>query len=93
MDGRLANAPHSSVGSRPIRPCGEIGDALAREDGADAFRDRQLHAEPVREVAQDRRRRQALDRLADLGDGPLRRQPLGDQLAGMAVAASSSCSN
>src|SRR5436190_198065 len=66
---------------------GEVGDALAREDRADAFRDRELHAETVREVPQDRRRRQALHRLADLGDGALRRQTLGDQLAGMAVAA------
>src|SRR5205823_11665494 len=65
---------------------GELGEALTRENRADAFGDRQLDAQPVREVAEDRRRRQPLDRLADLGDCPLRGQSLRDQLAGVAVA-------
>jgi hypothetical protein len=41
----------------------------------------------VREVAQDRRRRQPLDRHPDLADGLLRLDALCDQLAGSAVAA------
>src|SRR5690348_3279593 len=49
----------------PHQACGELGDAAAGEDGADAFRHGQLDAEPVREVAQDRRRRQPFDGLAD----------------------------
>src|SRR3954454_19850345 len=87
MTGRLANAPSLLGGFPPHQACGQVGDALAREHGADAFGDRELDAEPPREVAQDRRRRQALDRLADLGDRPFRGQTPGDQLARMAVPA------
>src|SRR5581483_6193863 len=62
-------------------------EALAGEHAADAFGDRQLDAEPVREVAQRRRRRQPLDDLPDRG----RRLGLGraarDQLARVAVSA------
>src|SRR3954463_10718647 len=87
MAGRLANAPSLLGWFTAHQACGEVGDALAREDRADAFGDRELHVETVREVAQNGGRRQTLDRLADLGDRPFRRQALGDELAGMAVAA------
>src|SRR4029077_15954133 len=64
----------------------EFGQVLPGEDCAHAFGDRQLDSEPAREFAQDRRRRQALHGLADLGNGALRCQALRDQLAGVTVA-------
>src|SRR5262252_527244 len=68
MAGRLANA-RSLLGWFPSHQArGEVRDALAGEHGADSFGDRQLDPEPVREVAQHRRGRQALHRLANLGD-------------------------
>src|SRR3954463_5940082 len=87
MAGRLANAPSLLGWFTAHQACGEVGDALAREDRADAFGDRVLHVETVREVAQNGGRRQTLGGVADLGDRPCRRQALGDELAGMAVAA------
>ena len=75
------------VGRRPIRSPASSSSGVAGEDGADALGDRQLDPEPAREVAQHRRRRQALDDLADLGDRLLRRRSARDQLAGAAVAA------
>src|SRR5262245_9779096 len=86
MAGRLANAPSLLGRFAPHQLRGELGDALAREHGADPFGDRQLDAEAMREVTQNRRRRQPFDGLTDLGDRLLRRQSPGDQLAGMAVA-------
>src|ERR1700751_4567449 len=86
MAGRLANAPSLLCWFPSHQPCREIRDALAGEHGADSFGDRQLDPETMREVAQDRRRRQAFDRLADLGDRLLRGEPLGDQRARLAVA-------
>src|SRR6478736_4530724 len=69
----------------PHQAGGEFGQVLPGEDCAHAFGDRQLDSEPAREVAQDRRRRQALHGLADLGNGALRCQALRDQLAGVTV--------
>src|SRR5579864_6220189 len=74
-------------GFPPHQARGELGDVLAGEDCADAFRDRQLDAEPVREVAQNRCRRQPFHRLPDLGHRPLGRETLRHQLAGGPVAA------
>src|SRR5436853_520828 len=55
--GELRSSPGSLLGWFTAHQArGEVGDALAREDRADAFRDRELHAETVREVPQDRRR-------------------------------------
>ena len=65
----------------------ELAEVVALEHAADALGDRQLDPEPAGEVAEHRRRRQALDHLADLGDRLLRRRALGDQLARPAVAA------
>src|SRR5262249_11027035 len=84
MAGRLAHAPSLLGRFTPHQARGELGDALAGEHGADPFGDRQLNAEAARQVAQDRRRRQPFDRLADLRNGLLRRQSAGDQLARVA---------
>src|SRR5581483_11025596 len=65
----------------------ELAEALTLEDAADALGDRQLDPEPAGEVAQHRRGRQPLDHLSDLGDRLRRRRALGDQLAGVPVAA------
>src|SRR5205085_2812018 len=46
---------------------GELPEALAFEDAADRFCDRQLDADAAGEVAEHRRGRQPLDHLADLG--------------------------
>src|SRR5215468_4909869 len=67
MAGRLADGPSLLGRFSAHEAGGQVGDALAGEDGADALRDRQLDPEPVREVAQDRRRGEALHRLPDLG--------------------------
>src|SRR3990170_1210625 len=58
----------------------------AVEDRAHAFRDRQLDAEPVREVAKHRGGRQTFDHHPDLGGSLVGRGALGDELAGAAVA-------
>src|SRR6201985_3808043 len=76
MRGSLANEP-LLLGRFSIHQSGcEVGDTLAREDCTDALGDRQLHAEAMREVTQDRRGRQPFHRLADLGGRPLGRQSL-----------------
>src|SRR5262252_4826555 len=86
MAGRLAtpgeelrSSPDSLLGRFPPHEAGgEVGDALAGQDRADTFGYRQLDAKPMREVPEDWRRRQSLDRLPDLRDRLLRRQSPGD---------------
>ena len=60
-----------SAGGPSVAP-DELRSEPPVEHRADAFGDRHLDPEPAREVAQDRRRRQALDDLADLGGAPPR---------------------
>ena len=57
---------YSSVGALPINPATRSPRLLPGENRTHAFGDRQLDVEPVREVTEDRRGCQALDRLADL---------------------------
>ena len=61
--------PYSVVGSRRMS-CSTSSSADALEDRADALRDRQLDAEPLRDVSQHGRGRQALDDHADLRTAP-----------------------
>ena len=84
---RSEPASYSEVGSRCISVADEVAERDAVEDGADALGDRHLDLEPVREVAQHGRGRQALDDHADLGHGLRGRRALGDELAAAAVAA------
>src|SRR5262249_47453177 len=60
---------------------GERLHAIALEDGADRVRDRELDPGRPRERAENGRRGQALDDVADLGCGLLRGRAAGDQLA------------
>ena len=57
---------YSVVGARCISVPTSSWSGSPLEHRADAFRDRQLDPEPVREIAQHRRRRQALDDHPDL---------------------------
>ena len=59
---------HSPVGCAPHQLRNEVGAVVPSSTCADALGDRQLDAEPLREVAQHRRRRQPLDDHADLRD-------------------------
>ena len=68
---RADRTTYSVVGARPHELHDELGQRGTLEHGADAFGDRQLDAEAVRDVAQHGRRRQTLDDHADLGDGLL----------------------
>src|SRR5215211_2364814 len=84
---RAAMVGKSSLERRLLRCRGaahEVADELvqrvAAEDGADAVGDWQLDPEPVREVAQDGRRRQPLHGHPDLPDGLARLDALRDQL-------------
>ena len=76
-----------AVGRRPISDASSSSSGMPLEHRADALRDRQLDADPPREVAQHRRRRQPLDDLADLRLRLLGGRAARDQLAGAAVAA------
>src|SRR4051794_153933 len=65
---RFLSAPSESLllGRGPPHQAGdEVAEALAGENRAHALRDRQLDVEPVREVAEDRRGRETLDRFPD----------------------------
>src|SRR5580765_3729618 len=76
---RFLSAPNESLllRRRSSHQAGdEIAEALTRENRAHALRDRQLDVEPVGEVAEDRRGREALDRFPDLRHRLLRREPL-----------------
>ena len=84
---RTGDGNYSPFGRRPIREAASSCRLCALEDPADRLGDRQLDPEAVREVAEDRRRRQPLDDLADLGGRLVRGRAARDQLAGAAVAA------
>src|SRR2546430_16620289 len=59
----------------------EVGERLAREHPADAFCDRQLDSQRMRDARGNRRGRQALDHHPDLGNRLVGRRALGDQLS------------
>src|SRR5581483_10003795 len=65
---------------------GQLVNRQACEHGAHALGDRHLDPEPMREVAQHRRRREPLHSVADLRARLLRRRAARNQLAGAAVA-------
>src|SRR6478735_3856604 len=67
--------------------CDELGQGDPVENGGDPLGDRHLDVQPVGEVAEHRRGRQALHHHPDLACGLGRRRALGDELAAAAIAA------
>src|SRR5947208_9350248 len=82
LTGRMLLAPRTA----PHQRGNEILERGALEHLAHAFGDRQLDPQAAREVAQHRRRGQALDDLADLGVRLFGCRAAGDQLARAPVA-------